>query len=562
MRPPAARRVVVALLLLPTLLLAWAGRADAHATLVSASPEDGATLDEAPDEVVLTFTEDVSLEPDGLEVLDGEGNAVDDGDATHGDSGNIIRVAVPADLPDGTYVASYRIVSADGHPISGATIFGIGVDPDAGATEGVGLGEGEERTFRVLGGAGRFVLYGGALVAMGLAVYLAFVVGEGPERRVLQRILAASAGLAAVAMVWIGAVQLALASGKGWSGITDGDAASSAITNGLEYHIPLVLVGLLALALAGRVPTTAGRVLAVGGTVIVGVGFATWGHPRVADPAWLGLGGDAIHAMVAGVWVGGLVGLGVSLRARRGEAAAPETAELVDRVSSLAAISVIALVVAGSALAWSELGGLSPLLDTDYGRLLLLKLGLLAVVLAGAAYNRWRLVPAMQEDPERAAGHLRTTVLGELGGIAAILIVTAVLVDVTPPVNASDGAAGGDAAAVDGPSAGGDFHGEAAVADATLTIDVLPGQVGFNEVHLSYLGADGALTDIAESVELQFTLPEENLGPITREPIELTGGHYTYEGRDLSLPGTWEITVITRISRFEQEESLFTVPIG
>jgi copper transport protein len=292
--------------------------------------------------------------------------------------------------------------------------------------------------------------------------------------------------------------------------------------------------------------------------ILVGAGLSAWGHPRAADPAWLGVLGNGLHVVAAGIWVGGLLALVITLRVRKGD---PGVVRIVGRVSQLAAVSVGLLVIGGLSVAWSELGGLAPLFDTDYGRLLLVKLGLLGLVLAGAAYNRYRLVPSLEADPEHASDRLRSTLLGELGGLLLIVLVTTVLVDVTPPVNkgevvgaATPGAAG---AVVDGL-----YHDEVEFPDGTtLSLDLLPGRAGFNEMHMTYLAPDGALADITDGVELSFSLPSAELGPIEQEATRLTPGHFTYEGSDLSIPGDWEIVVTTRTSRFEQEESTFTVGI-
>ena len=66
----------------------------------------------------------------------------------------------------------------------------------------------------------------------------------------------------------------------------------------------------------------------------------------------------------------------------------------------MAIVTVTALVVAGGVLAWVEVGSLGALVSTAYGRLLLTKLALVGAVLAAAAYNRTRLVPALLDGIE------------------------------------------------------------------------------------------------------------------------------------------------------------------
>src|SRR5690606_38019127 len=106
------RRIPAALLLIvAAVTVLWASPAGAHASLSSSDPADGSTVEELPGAVTLTFTEPVSLGVGGVEVLDASGEAVQDGEASVQDT--VVTVDVPADLPDGTYVISYRVVSAD-----------------------------------------------------------------------------------------------------------------------------------------------------------------------------------------------------------------------------------------------------------------------------------------------------------------------------------------------------------------------------------------------------------------------------------------------------------------
>ena len=99
------------------LLLVGAGPAAAHAVLESSDPGDGARLNAAPEQVTLEFSEQVSVDLGGVRVYASDGGRVDVGE-TRSD-GAVVSIDLEPDLPDGAYVATYRIVSADGHPIRG-----------------------------------------------------------------------------------------------------------------------------------------------------------------------------------------------------------------------------------------------------------------------------------------------------------------------------------------------------------------------------------------------------------------------------------------------------------
>lgn len=123
--------------------------AQAHSVLVATTPEQGATVDEAPESVEVVFNEEISSDFATLTVMS-DGEDVAEGDPeVDGDS---LSVAVPA-LDDGTYTVGYRVVSADGHPVQGSwefTVEGAGgaasstaesIGAEAGAAE-AGSGDG------------------------------------------------------------------------------------------------------------------------------------------------------------------------------------------------------------------------------------------------------------------------------------------------------------------------------------------------------------------------------------------------------------------------------------
>src|SRR5690606_12970626 len=144
--------------------------------------------------------------------------------------------------------------------------------------------------------------------------------------------------------------------------------------------------------------------------------------------------GDVVHASAGAVWFGGLAALALSLWARRREEPTGAAA-VVGRFSAVAAASLGAVAVAGTALAWAEVRSLDALTSTTYGRLVIAKVALVAAVAAIGAYNRFRLVPvvvAAAGVPARAWQLLRRSVAAEVAGLLVAVVLTAVLVEVTP----------------------------------------------------------------------------------------------------------------------------------
>src|SRR4029079_12201480 len=101
--------------------LCLASAAWAHATLVSADPADGSVLTLPPKMVQLHFNESVTPAVVGL--IDATGKAREVATRAVGQS---ILMVLPDDLPQGTQIVSYRVVSEDGHPVGGSLVFSIG----------------------------------------------------------------------------------------------------------------------------------------------------------------------------------------------------------------------------------------------------------------------------------------------------------------------------------------------------------------------------------------------------------------------------------------------------
>ena len=97
--------------------------ASAHSRLVKISPADGSTLASSPSEIVLTFNEDVNPEFVTVKVTDGEGGSVVGAKATA--KGPVVTLPVGDPIAAGTYKVTYRVVSADSHPIAGSSTFTI-----------------------------------------------------------------------------------------------------------------------------------------------------------------------------------------------------------------------------------------------------------------------------------------------------------------------------------------------------------------------------------------------------------------------------------------------------
>lgn len=116
-------RAAIAILALAALLATMVGLAapaSAHARLEASSPKEGSTLTATPPEIMLRFNEPIQSGLNEVSVRTGST------DATDGDlevDGSTVYQPLKSSLPAGSYTVSYKVVSADGHPISGSYSF-------------------------------------------------------------------------------------------------------------------------------------------------------------------------------------------------------------------------------------------------------------------------------------------------------------------------------------------------------------------------------------------------------------------------------------------------------
>jgi copper transport protein len=168
-------------------------------------------------------------------------------------------------------------------------------------------------------------------------------------------------------------------------------------------------------------------------------GHASTGGDRTANVVI-----DALHNVATAAWLGGLIGLAVlALPAVRALAPADRVrlgAGVVVRFSALALTAVTVLVVTGVYRALAELESVGDIADSAYGRALIVKLALFAVLLVGGAYNRLVAHPRLERaalgldrDDRGASSALRVSVAAELALAAALMVSVAVLVSLPPP---------------------------------------------------------------------------------------------------------------------------------
>ena len=542
-RRGSGRRLLLVLTLAALWLVVTAVGAAAHALLRSSDPPAGASLERPPRTVLVTFTEAPDPALSSIQVLNASGRAVPTGRAG-AVSGRPLQLQLPLGrLADGTYTVNWRAVSrVDGHVTRGALSFSVGTGagvtspatqpamaPATQAPQGLAL-------------AGRWALYWGLALLVGAAATGLLVLGG--------RLASAAPLLLSVALAFaVAGFAAVVVAERSAVGVPFGALVASGPGRALVREAAALMLAGAAVGVLLARPRSRAALVAVGVAAMVAMGaHAAGGH--AAGQSTLRAGNLLVqwaHLVAVGGWIGGLVWLLAGLRGRD----RPDQVAAVVRFSRLAAPVLAVVVLTGLARAAGEVGSPQRLLTTSFGRTLLVKIGLVAVLLALAAANRYRTVPALASGTGTLA-MLRRVVRGELAVAGSVLVAAALLSELPPAAFVSTAAARAPAPPVAVVVSGADF-----ATSVRLTLTVTPGLVGPNTFTARVVDYDRHSPVPARRVALRFALPDRpELGTSALELARVGDGLWRGRGSMLSLRGRWTVTALV-----EAPAGAVTVPL-
>ncbi len=410
--------------------LALPASAFAHASVEHTVPASRERVAESPRQVLIAFDQQVTALPGGIQVLLQNGkNAA--GPTRAVPAKRAIVAAVPR-LPKGPYTIRWKALSDDGHVVSGVFTFGVRV-PAPPPTEAVGA-QGPTRTEHLVRWAYFLAL---ALVVGGLGFRLLIVRGPLPARA--ERRFYRVTGVGAVAVLEVGIVAFLLRADDAlqlpFGRFLYGDL--SPIAGGTRFGTAFIAMT-LGFALVSAFLFLAwltDRRLLLWPAFLLGLGFASGlslsGHSAAdAGSSWSSELADWVHLSAATLWLGGLVQLVAVVWP-----AAPELRrELFLRFSRLATVLIALLLAAGIYLSVLRLPHVADLWSTGYGRVLIVKLGLVGIALLWGATHHFLVAPQLERGPSpRLLVRLPRSLAGESAVGMAVLLAAAVLVDSKPP---------------------------------------------------------------------------------------------------------------------------------
>jgi copper transport protein len=609
MRPAPAVRLTLATMLLACLgAMGWAPSALAHAQLLGTSPTSSSTVASQPKEVIFKFNQNVGGTLGAVRVYNAQGDEVDNLDVSHPEGQeHWMGVGLNTGLPDGTYTATYRVISADTHVVYGGLVFNLGhpgTAPKFTVASLIGRnksGKATEVAFGVVRGLDyltiSLMLGGLAFVVVAWMPGFAAVADAEPEWQAALRMFATRMrwllGVAVVLGVVVSVLGILLqgASAAGvslWASLK-GTIIQNTIESrfgevwGLRAIDWLALGALLTGAMAlrrgarSRKGSGPGEAVADGDAdgVVTDAPPPRWllgpigicaaylaatpalsGHASIQSPTAVFFPSDVLHVLAASVWVGGIACLLLALPAATRRLQPQQRSRLLlatlARFSPLALTAVIVIAMSGVVQAYIDVRSLDGLFHSTYGALIIAKVVLLLLLIGLGWMNRERVIPALKriaaagETPGGAGVLVRRTMRGELTLMLSVFGVTAALISYAPPIDAASGP----------------FSTNTTLGPAELEMTVEPAKVGLNTVHLYLIDAKtGSQFTATKELVAKAELPSKGIGPLPLQVTPAGPGHYILSSAALSPGGTWEIQLTDRVSEFEEFSRDVKVPI-
>jgi copper transport protein len=545
------RRALVAaaglLLGLVLALLTPAAPASAHAALVGSDPANGTIVPDAPNRVTLNFSESVQLLAGKVQVLAPDGSRADQGEPQA--NGGAITIPLRSGGGRGTYLVSYRMLSADSHPVAGSITYSVGAASAPPSEDAIP--ETIDPVVRVLIPMGKYLGYAGLVLLIGPVLVLALLWPHrlsrvGPARLVWTglELIAASTLIGLV-------LQAPYVNGTGVFGASFEDFKE--VLGSTYGAVMLVRLGVICAAAFLLRPLLRGEGgeskadLALLGVLGVAA-LATWpltGHPTASPVAGVSVVVDAVHLASMSVWLGGLIMLAAYLIPRANER---ELGAIMPIWSRWALSAVGALALAGVVQALIEIGSFSAFFTSLYGQLIVAKVILFSGAVGAANASRIAVARKLAASNPRP---LRRAVLIEIGCLLLVLGVTSALVNVPPPRTAQAAETGTTSTTVTQTLRNDTM---------SLQVDVFPAVVGNNSLHLYAYTPDNKPLPVVEWTATA-ALPSADIEPIEVPLLRITDFHAV---GDIALPqaGDWTMKFTVRTSDIDRSTLTMTVKIN
>ena len=513
----------VLVLILAWFCLGWGEAARAHAVLLETVPSDRSVIAQSPDVLILRFNE--TVQPIVVELRDSNAQKITTNAVV---VDHEIHIVPRVPLSAGSFFLSYRVTSADSHPVAGSFLFAVGRAPAEWAAPSIVAANYSGWSWAA---AIDRAIYLSAILLVAGAWTFAFIMRQPiPLRRLVVRLGALGAASALIGIYLQGGVLLDSASATPW----DGEIWRVGLSSTRGTALLLATAGLVLCMARSRPITGFGVVLAI-------ASFVLSGHAATATPRWIALPALVLHIAAAAFWLGSFVPLLAALGETR-----TTKRSIFRRFSEFAMVVVPQLALAGALLAVLQIQQVEALFTTAYGLLLALKLSFVGLLGVIGACNRWILMPEMRDDVDGHATRFRYAIRTQLALGIAVLGATAFLSQTVPPRTLFEH----ETAQLEASRTAGQTV-LIVARDRKALLSVTPARPGRNTIRTRILGNDDAFIEPLE-VSVDLSNGDVGIEPLHRKLVPAADGYFENVGPELAIAGRWTIRIEVLINDFEK----------
>lgn len=572
--------VVIAIITF-ALLAPLAPNSYAHPVYVKSTPQAFQAVGAPPREVVVFFTESIELKYSTISVFGPDGSRVDNNDLHNvGGDPSSLGVSLKPGLPDGVYTVSTRVLSAvDGHVVDNAFTFGIGLGTKLGgpaAEHTQNLLSIPEAASRYPGMVGQVMVVGGAFATLWLWKPISKVpwLSETLAQRkvAIDRAMTKFVVIGAILVIASSVAMIVVQASSIGSSVQDAIATKFGnvwLTRMVQSSV-LMAIAFLVYRKAARnnASPASSEIIAI---FILGLATLVTSSLMAHAAANSQIGPialDFFHDVAASIWIGGLMLLGL--------VATPKILEIADEKAKATAISLLIprfsmivvtilgiVAITGPLLLYSIESDLSLTIASIYGKFLIAKLSLAAVMLGMGAYSQF----AIQKKAVSvvSSGTRGTSMIQSRGpnlkyfgkflkveaalGIGLLLMVAFMANSSVPSgqfpayENQKQLATSGQTTAGQQPAAvKTDFVQSEYVNEGKVQVAISPFDLGQNTFKVSFVRADGKPVGSIESATLKMTQAEKGIGPVTIDIKKQSDGVFSSEAA-FGVAGLWNVIV-------------------
>jgi copper transport protein len=557
----------------------------AHSDIVRAEPSQNSVLPQAPDRVIIWFTESLETRFGEIQVLDAAGQHVDNGDSAVDPQDRTKMTVTLPPLPNGTYTVVWTNVSTvDGHRVRGSYLFSIGEPIGAVVLPVLAdqplLQSPLEPIFRWLSLLSIMAIVGGlvfqvSVLRPALAVMKPTKATDQLSQELMDRARLlnwVAIGLFFLASIGHLVLQVSITFELGLLQSLGQPLAAMLIeTNWGKLWLARMILALALAVLLWRTtrstrdssPAESGSLkrpdpleLAVGALgLLILITITLTSHAAATEDIRLAATfNDYLHMVAAAVWVGGLFHFAPTLPLIRRDLPSNQQkrllASMVPRFSILGITTVAVMVVTGLYSAWAQVT--RPIaLATPYGRVLLVKVGLVGLILALAAANLIWVRPRLAKDPQ-AGRQLRRFVTAEAFVALVILLAVGLLTALEPARQVASRQSLGQEELVLSETVDG----------SKVELAITPGQVGLNQFTVTLRDPDGQPFADVTDVTVRPAFLENDFGAQSVSAAGVKNGQYQANDIFLNVPGLWQIALTARLPGSADVRTAFRFELG